>query len=115
MTTTDPVTLWVVQWTPVRPWSELEPLLPDHLRYIVDLEHRGSVFASGPFVADDGSVDGTGMTLLRAGSADEAAALADRDPFVLAGLRRFDVKPWRVVEGGFTLAVRFSDFTFHLA
>src|SRR5260370_3905528 len=43
--------LYVVLTTPIKPMSELLPLLPDHLHYIIDLEKRGILFASGPFLA----------------------------------------------------------------
>ena len=43
--------LYAVLTTPVKPMSELLPLLPDHLHYMIDLEKRGILFASDPFVA----------------------------------------------------------------
>ena len=49
-------------------WRQIAPHLPDHLTYLNDLEARGRVFASGPFPAADGTPDGRGMTVLRAGS-----------------------------------------------
>jgi uncharacterized protein len=103
---------WVVGWTPARPWSEIARLLPDHLAYLGELERQGRVFASGPFPGDDGEPDGTGMTVLRAASAVEAEQLAAGDPLALAGLRRYTVRRWVVVEGGFTITVRYSDVSF---
>jgi hypothetical protein len=108
------VQLWVVLWTPLRPWAEIEPLLRDHLRYLVDLESRGMVFASGPFGDSGGARPGAGMTVLRAGSREEAAALAGTDPLALAGLRSFVLHPWSVVEGSLTVTLRYSDSRFTL-
>jgi uncharacterized protein YciI len=105
---------WVALWTPLRPWAEIEPLLADHLRYLVDLEKRGAVFASGPFGASEGSQPGAGMTILRAGSREEAVELAGADPLVLAGLRSYSLRPWSVVEGSLTVTVRYSDSRFTL-
>jgi hypothetical protein len=108
------VQLWVVLWTPLRPWAEIEPLLGDHLHYLVDLESRGMVFASGPFGASGGARPGAGMTVLRAGSREEAAALAWADPLALAGLRSYVLHPWTVVEGSLTVILRYSDSRYTL-
>ena len=40
--------LWVVTWTSLVPPEQLAEVLPEHLRYIVELEGRGVVVASGP-------------------------------------------------------------------
>ena len=109
-----PAALWVVEWTPTRPWSEIAPLLPEHLAYLGELEREGRVFASGPFPADDGRPDGTGMTVLRVASGPEAERLATADPLALAGLRRYTVRRWVVVEGGFTITVRYSDVSYQM-
>lgn len=87
----------------------LRPRLTAHLDWLNDLEARGILFAAGP-VRDAGQADwdGTGMFVIRAASIDEARALAEAEPFHAAGLRSFDLFPWQVNEGGFSVQVRFS-------
>src|SRR6201997_323408 len=72
--------------------EKLKPLLPAHLEYMIGLEKRGLVFASGPLAGEDGAMSGHGLTVLRAGSASEARAIAEGDPFFANGLRSFELK-----------------------
>jgi uncharacterized protein len=104
--------LWLVRWVPLVPAADLDPVLRAHLEYVVGLERRGLVFASGPVTDPDGTFRGEGLTVLRAGSADQARALAGADPFVLAGLRDYTVARWTVIEGAFAVTLRFSDSSF---
>ena len=85
---------------------DLKPYLADHLAYMIALEKQGKLFASGPF--GDGT-RGDGMTIVRAGSAEEARAIALRDPFVVNGIRTFKIEPWTAMEGSLSLTVHFSD------
>jgi uncharacterized protein len=101
--------LYVVLTTPVRPMSELAELLPQHLRYMIDLEKRGVLFASGPFVADAHVAPGAGMTILRASSREEAEAIAWEDPFNKNGMRTFEIRTWQLNEGSFTVTINYSD------
>lgn len=84
----------------------LEPLLAEHLQYMISLERQGKLFASGPRGAPE---TGNGMTILRAADEDEARRLAEGDPFVRAGIRDYTIEPWTVMEGAFALSVHFSD------
>jgi uncharacterized protein len=106
--------LYVVLTTPVKPMSELMPLLPDHLTYMIDLEKRGVLFASGPFLAGKDVLPGTGMTIVRAASLEEAEAIAMEDPFNKSGLRIFEVRTWQLNEGSFTVTVNYSDRSYRL-
>jgi uncharacterized protein len=90
-------------------------LLPDHLEYMIALEKRGLVFASGPLTEAGGAPRGDGMTVLRCASADEAHAIAEADPFVVNGLRVFEVREWIVMEGSLALKVNFSDQSIEVA
>jgi uncharacterized protein YciI len=81
------------------PPEALVPELEAHLDYMRSLEARGLLFASGPFLAPDGGLSGNGLTIVRAGSFDEARALLERDPFVVAGLRTFALHAWEIREG----------------
>ena len=106
--------LYAVLTTPTRPMSELLPLLPDHLHYMIDLEKRGKLFASGPFLAGKDLLPGTGMTILRAGSLEEAEAIAREDPLNSSGMRTFEVRTWQLNEGSFTVTVNYSDGSYHI-
>jgi len=85
---------------------DLKPYLADHLTYMINLEREGKLFASGPF--GDGT-RGDGMTIVRAADEAEARDIALRDPFVVNGIRTFEIKPWTVMEGSLSLTVNFSD------
>lgn len=101
--------LWLVHWTPtVRP-ERLEPLLAEHLRYMIDLEARGLLFASGPLAEPDGSTSGAGLTALRVALEADARALADGEPFARHGLRSYTLQRWTLIEGSLSTSVRLSD------
>src|SRR5260221_5896443 len=46
--------------------------LPCHLEYMIGLEKKGVLFASGPLAEADGKTRGDGLTILRAASAQAA-------------------------------------------
>lgn len=104
--------LYVVFATPEVSMEEMVRLLPDHLEYMIELEKTGVLFASGPFLAEDGTVPGSGMTILRAASREEAESLAERDPFYEAGMRSFEIKAWQLNEGSFSVRIDYSDGTY---
>ncbi len=54
--------------------EKLKALLPAHLEYMISLEKRGVVFASGPLADGEGPPNGAGFTILRAANAQEARA-----------------------------------------
>jgi len=105
---------YVVLTTPLKPMSELMSLLPEHLNYMIDLEKRGILFASGPFLADERVSPGTGMTILRASSREEAEAIAGEDPFNKSGMRTFEIRTWQLNEGSYTVTVNYSDRSYHI-
>lgn len=106
--------LYVVLSQPVVPPDKLKPFLLAHLEYMIGLEQRGLVFASGPLSDGEGSPSGHGLTILRAKSAAEARALAEADPFFVNKLRTFELKEWTVMEGSLGLRVNFSDQSIEL-
>ena len=61
--------LYVLISTPVVPPEKLKPFLMAHLEYMIGLEQRGLVFASGPLADGEGPPSGHGLTVLRAKSA----------------------------------------------
>ena len=89
--------------------EKLKTLLPAHLEYMIALEKRGLLFASGPLADGDGPPNGAGLTILRVASAQDARALAEADPFVANGLRTFELKEWTIMEGTLGLRVNLSD------
>jgi uncharacterized protein YciI len=95
--------------------SDLKPHLAAHLEYMIKLEKKGLLFASGPFSPTDGTVPGEGMTILRTKSVKQARAIASRDPFFVNGLRTFEIREWTLNEGTFGLKVNLSDQTVEVA
>jgi uncharacterized protein YciI len=95
--------------------EKLKALLPSHLEYMIGLEKRGVLFASGPLADGEGPPNGAGLTVLRAASAHEARALAEADPFVVSGLRTFELKEWTIMEGTLGLRVNLSDQSVEVA
>ena len=106
--------LYVVLSKPKTDPAQLAAHLPAHLEYMIGLEKEGVLFASGPLVEPGGQPRGDGMTILRTASAEEARAIAERDPFYVNGLRSFEVREWTLMEGSLTLRVNFSDQSFQL-
>ncbi len=101
--------LYVVISRPLVAPEQLKPVLAAHLEYMIALEKRGAVFASGPLADGEGPPSGQGLTILRAASAQEARRLAEGDPFFVAKLRTFELKEWTVMEGSLGLRVNLSD------
>ena len=95
--------------------AEIERALPQHLEYMIALEKKGAVFASGPLTQEGAAPRGDGLTILRAASAEEARRIAEADPFVAEGLRTFEVREWTVMEGTLAVKVNFSDQSLELA
>ena len=107
--------LYVLISKPVVPPEKLKPFLLAHLEYMIGLEKRGLVFASGPLSDGEGPPSGHGLTVLRTEDAKEARALAEADPFFVNGLRKFELKEWTVMEGTLSLRVNLSDQSIEVA
>ncbi len=115
---------YVVFMKPVAAMSdpgETHPqVLRDHLAFQRDLEARGVLFGAGPFRDkspgdwNSSEWDGSGMSILRAASREEAERIAAADPMYRAGLRVFEVRPWQMNEGGFSVSVRYAAGAFAL-
>src|SRR5580698_4939984 len=99
---------WLVRSAPLPSTTaaEIAAHADDHVAWLLKLEAEGRVFLSGPLTSGPGIAPGAGMTVLRADSAQDAAAIAAADPFVVAGLRTFEVFGWRLNEGA--VAVQLS-------
>jgi uncharacterized protein len=107
--------LFAILSKPVVGPEQFKPFLPAHLEYMIELEKRGVVFASGPFAEGEGPPSGAGLTILRAANAQEARKLAEADPFVINGLRTFELKEWTIMEGTLGLRVNLSDQSVEVA
>jgi len=107
--------LYVVLSRPSPTPEKLKALLPTHLEYMIGLEKRGVLFASGPLADLAGPPTGAGLTILRTSSLEEARALAEADPFVKNGLRTFELKEWTLMEGTLGLRVNLSDQSVEVA
>ena len=107
--------LYVLLSKPLVAAEQLRPHLAAHLDYMIDLEKRGVIFASGPLADPERVPQGEGLTILRAASAAEARAVAEADPFFKNGLRSFELKEWTVMEGMLGLRVNLSDQTIEVA
>ena len=106
---------YVVLSKPAVAPDKLQPYLSAHLEYMIGLEKRGLVFASGPLADGEGPPTGQGLTVLRAKDAGEARALAEADPFFINGVRSFEIKEWTVMEGTLGVRVNLSDQTIEVA
>lgn len=106
--------LYVVLRTPVD-LSRINELLPAHLEWVVQCEKRGELFASGPFMKEGAAPGaGGGMSIVRAESETEVERILSADPFIQQGVFAIEIRRWVLMEGGFTLTVRFSDQTYLL-
>ncbi len=94
--------------------EQIGVLLPQHLEYMIGLEKNGVLFASGPLADGGGKTRGDGLTIVRAASAADAYKIAERDPFVVHGLRTFEIREWTVMEGSLAIRLNFSDQTLEL-
>lgn len=84
-------------------------VLPDHLDFLMDLEKRGILFASGPLSVPNGAKQSfNGMTILRADSFVDAREIVEREPFVTRGLRTYQLHVWDLNEGSFSVTLSFG-------
>jgi uncharacterized protein len=101
--------LYVVIWKSFGKPDLIRENLEMHLQYMIGMEKRGALFASGPFTPGNGASIGDGMSVFRAVSLDEAKVFANSDPFVLAGARSYDIREWTIMEGSIGITVGFSE------
>jgi len=95
--------------------EQIGAVLPDHLEYMIGLEKKGVLFASGPLTAADGKMAGDGLTIVRAANIEDARTIASADPFVKNKLRTFEVREWTVMEGSLSIKVNLSDQSLEIA
>lgn len=92
---------------------------PDHLTWLLEQEQAGVVFLSGPasHAKGDSRPDRqcNGFLAIRAASANEAAAIADREPFIAQGVMQYELYEWTVYQGSIAVSVQISDGTGNMA
>jgi uncharacterized protein len=101
--------LYVVIWKSFGKPDLIKQNLAKHLQFMIGLEKRGALFASGPFTPGNGAQLGEGLTILRAVSLDEAKVFANSDPFVISGARTYDIREWTMMEGSIGITLTLSD------
>lgn len=98
-----------------RDLTKVSILLEAHLKWTIQAQDRGELFASGPFVSDQTSPGELGgMSILRANDEAEALRIVQTDPFIDHGVYEVQVHKWLLMEGGMTLHVSFSNQRFSL-
>jgi len=108
--------LYAVFTTPTDGLGPVFANIEEHLKFQVELERRGIMFAAGPMWTDDEqSWEGEGLVIIRAASRQEAIEIAETDPMHASGARSFTVRPWMINEGKLTVRVDFSSQTFEIA
>lgn len=105
---------WLVLSAPLETTTsaDIERHAEEHVAWLLKLEAYGALFLSGPLVSGRGTGPGSGITVLRAGTAAAAEAIAATDPFVIAGLRTFEVLGWRVNEGAIDIRLSLGTGTY---
>ena len=94
--------------------DQIGALLPQHLEFMIGLEKSGMLFASGPLSDAEGKMRGDGLTIVRAENAADARKIAEQDPFVVNGLRTFELREWTVMEGSLGIKINLSDQSLEL-
>lgn len=96
--------LYAIFTTPTNGLGPVFANLEEHLKFQVQIEQEGIMYAAGPMWTDDEQTwEGEGMVVVRAASRDAAIAVAERDPMHKSGARSFTVRPWLINEGSVTI------------
>ena len=91
--------------------AKMKSVWVEHIKWLIELEKRDLLFASGPLFKSDGSQD-PGLTIFRAATFEDAERLASADPFVMHGGVDYQVRSWPLGIGRINLSVDFSDQTY---
>jgi len=97
---------------PEAPQEQMSRTLPQHLRFLHELEARGILFASGPLRDDPGVAITGGLTVIRADSFESAHVVMAPEPYVKAGLRTYQLRKWTLNEGRIDVHLNLSNSTF---
>lgn len=66
-----------------------------HVKHLQELERSGQLVMCGPFDDCPG-----GMVIIRAESREEAQQIAERDPYILSGVRSYELRTWSLSHAG---------------
>ncbi len=100
--------LYLALQYPTASQQEMLEHMPEHLDYMAEREDQ--VFLSGPLV-QEGVTVGEGLTVLKIDDEAEARAIMDGEPLIKRGLRRYELKLWRIQEGSMTVRISGATFT----
>jgi uncharacterized protein len=105
---------WLVVSTPAAGTDRaaIERHVDEHVAWLLKLEREDVLFVSGPLLSGPGVRPGSGVTVVRADDEESARRVAAADPFVLAGLRTFEVYRWRLNEGSVTVRMSLGTGTY---
>jgi uncharacterized protein YciI len=70
-------------------------IIRGHVKHLQELERSGQLVLCGPFSDSPG-----GMVIIRAASRGEAADIAERDPYVISGIRSYELRTWSLSHEG---------------
>ena len=87
----------------------LDVVFDKHIAWVAEREAEGRIFLGGPLTPQGGEDEATGLTVYQADSLAEADVLAQADPFVSEGVMSVQVRPWTVVGGSISFALRLSN------
>jgi len=108
--------LYAIFTTPVDGLGPVFATIEAHLKFQVQLEQEGILFAAGPMWTDDEQQwEGEGMVIVRAADREAAIAIAERDPMHRSGARSYRVRPWLINEGSITIRIDHSTQKFTLS
>ena len=105
---------WLIRSIP-RPGTDqaaIEARVEEHVGWLLGLERRDVLLASGPLLSGPGTGPGSGVTILRVPDEETARTIADGDPFVRHGLRTFELYRWRLNEGSIGVRVSLGTGTY---
>ena len=68
-----------------------EGLIRAHVAFLRKLDAKGKLVMCGPFTDFKG-----GMVIVKAANIDDATRIAKRDPFVVEGVRTFEIRTWEL-------------------
>ena len=92
--------------------AAIEACVEEHVGWLLGLERRDVLLASGPLLSGPGTGPGSGVTIIRAPDEETARKIADGDPFVQHGLRTFELYRWRLNEGSIGVRVSLGTGTY---
>jgi uncharacterized protein len=91
----------------------MKPYVATHLRYMNELEDRGLLWGSGPFV-EPGILVGDGLTIFNVAREEDVHKLMAEEPLVKRGMRSYSVRGWELREGRISIDLHLSQSPFAL-